>query len=204
MFLSRLVLNARSRQVRREVAEPYQLHRTLMRAFGPKTASERVLFRLECARDGEPLVVLVQSIGRPDWVCVQATPGYLIQPPESKEFEPCFQEGQRLSFRLRANPTVKRAGRRIGLITEEGQLDWLGRKGAAGGFRVVSVLAIDEGMVRGRKADDGRRQELTHLSVRFDGLLQVTDPERLAQAIRAGVGPGKGLGFGLLSLARAE
>ena len=40
--------------------------------------------------------------------------------------------------------------------------------------------------------------------VRFNGLLQVTDPEKLMQAVRNGIGPAKAFGFGLLSLARAE
>jgi CRISPR system Cascade subunit CasE len=45
---------------------------------------------------------------------------------------------------------------------------------------------------------------LTHHAVRFDGLLVVTDPERLRHALRAGIGSAKGFGFGLLSLARAD
>ena len=45
----------------------------------------------------------------------------------------------------------------------------------------------------------GRR--LAHLAVRYEGLLQVGDPERLLQAVRGGIGSAKGLGFGLLSLA---
>jgi CRISPR system Cascade subunit CasE len=52
-----------------------------------------------------------------------------------------------------------------------------------------------------------RSAEETHplclLAVRFDGLLQVADPARLQAALRQGIGSGKGLGFGLLSLAPA-
>jgi len=50
----------------------------------------------------------------------------------------------------------------------------------------------------------GAEHRLVLLSVRFDGYLQVSDPERLAGAAAAGIGSGKGFGFGLLSLARAE
>ena len=33
MYLSRLILNPRSRRVQRELAEPYEMHRSLMKAF---------------------------------------------------------------------------------------------------------------------------------------------------------------------------
>ena len=33
MYLSRLILNPRSRQVRNELADPYEMHRTVCKAF---------------------------------------------------------------------------------------------------------------------------------------------------------------------------
>jgi CRISPR-associated protein Cas6/Cse3/CasE subtype I-E len=38
-------------------------------------------------------------------------------------------------------------------------------------------------------------------AVRFDGILQVTNAELFLQTLRAGIGPAKGFGFGLLSVA---
>mgnify|MGYP002136949035 FL=1 len=35
MFLSKLILNPKSREARRDLANPYDLHRTLARAFAP-------------------------------------------------------------------------------------------------------------------------------------------------------------------------
>jgi CRISPR system Cascade subunit CasE len=204
VFLSRLLLDPRSRQARREAAEPYELHRTLMRAFGARADAGRVLFWLDAPRDGGPLVLLVQSEAAPDWAAHAALPGYLAGPPEVKPYAPAFAAGQRLRFRLRANPTVKREGKRLGLLTEEAQLGWLRRKGEAGGFRVLGAVPVEEGLLGGRKDDGERRHTLTHLAVRYDGVLAVADPARLLEAVRAGVGSGKAFGFGLLSLARAE
>jgi CRISPR system Cascade subunit CasE len=205
MYLSRLALNPRSRQVRREVAEPYEMHRTLLRAFpdGMDKEAERVLFRLDADRETGALVVLVQSQGGPDWSSLEAKAGYLLRPAESKEFDPSFRQGQRLFFRLRANPTVRRDGKRLGLRTEAEQVKWLKRKGLAGGFHLEDgdVLAIPEGLKHGRKTDDLGPQSLTHLAVHFDGILKVTDPAQLVETLRAGVGRGKAFGFGLLSLA---
>jgi CRISPR system Cascade subunit CasE len=135
---------------------------------------------------------------------VQGQRDYLLGPAQAKEFHPSFRPGQRLFFRLRANPTLKRNGKRLGLLTEEGQREWLDRKAGAGGFRVLSAQAVREGMVHGRKAGDDGRHDLAHLSVCFDGLLEVTEPEGLLDTLRAGVGSGKGLGFGLLSLRRLD
>ena len=38
-------------------------------------------------------------------------------------------------------------------------------------------------------------------SARFEGILQVTDAEAFAKTLAAGIGPAKGYGFGLLSVA---
>ena len=46
MFLSKLVLNIRDRQARCDLARPYELHRTLWRAF-PDDDPGRVLFRID-------------------------------------------------------------------------------------------------------------------------------------------------------------
>jgi len=69
MYLSQLILNPRSRRVQRELAEPYQLHRSLMRAFPDDLppGTERILFRVdEHPRLGVP-ALLVQSLTLPDW-----------------------------------------------------------------------------------------------------------------------------------------
>ena len=60
--------------------------------------------------------------------------------------------GQLLRFRLRANPTVTRAGKRHGLTSQGAQLAWLQRQGERGGFQLVScgvsVVWAGEGQER--------------------------------------------------------
>jgi CRISPR system Cascade subunit CasE len=202
MFLSQLILNPRSPQVRRELAEPYEVHRTLMHAF--PSPSGRVLFRVDTSRETGTPVVLIQSPTVPDWSFLQGKGDYLAAPPQYKEFQPGFRVGQLLYFRLRANPTVKRDGKRHGLLKEEDQMAWLERKGHTGGFRICSAQLIPEGLLQGRKMAEDDRHTLTHLAVRFDGVLEVMDSERLVAALQAGIGSGKGFGFGLLSLKRVE
>lgn len=232
MYLSRLTLNPRTRRVQRELANPYELHRTLMSAFPEKLPEgERVLFRMDVDdRTGIP-TVLLQSHTAPDWAWLgdPRANGYLLRAPESKPFELTFITGQMLAFHLRANPTEKhstpedRAARRQGhrdpLYREEDQIAWLERKAAAGGFHLIRVAVLKEGNTYGRQpgekatedavetvedAEKGpKKRRFTLYAVRFEGLLQVTDPTKLWETVQQGIGPGKGLGFGLLSLARA-
>jgi CRISPR system Cascade subunit CasE len=222
MYLSRLILNPRSRRVQQEVAHPYEMHRSVMRAFPNELAeeSERVLFRLEPHPRTGALVLLVQSSILPDWSWITdaGARGYLLpadEPnPAVKSFDLTLVPGQTLAFRLRANPTVKRSvnrennpypenkSKRVGLYREEEQLAWLARKAAESGFRVLSARTSQKDVVGGSIHRGEATHNLRLLGVQFDGLLQVTDPGRLCESVARGIGSGKGLGFGLLSLAR--
>jgi len=223
MYLSRLILNPRSRRVQREVAEPYQMHRSIMRAFPDELEpeAERVLFRLGAHPRTGALTLLVQSLNRPDWswlvepeVQGYLLPEYLLPPgvsknPNVKSFDLSLAPGQVLAFRLRANPTVKRkfedgAHKRVGLYREEEQMEWLKRKAEDSGFQLLSVHTCERDIVGGRIHRNGTSHKLRLLSVQFDGLMQVTDPVRLREMVQQGIGSGKGLGFGLLSLARPQ
>lgn len=219
MYLSRLVLNPRNRRVQRELARPYEMHRSIMRAFpdGLRSGEERVLWRVdEHPRLG--VTLLVQSWGVPDWswLAEESARGYLLpvgEPnPAVKSYDLRLTAGQMLTFRLRANPTKRLGkgvgddhGKRVGIYREEEQIAWLTRKGEQHGFRVVQVQVSRDGKIK--DSDAIHREDGTHklelLSVQFDGILQVTDPEKLVSAVQNGIGSGKGFGFGLLSLAPA-
>ena len=216
IYLSLLTLNPRSRQVQRDIAAPYEMHRTLLSAFpSGKVGVDRadseaadVLFRLDDRFDGL-FTVLIQSRAAPDWSALNT--GYLLEPPKVKQPEPSLIAGQVLAFRLRANPTKRLSagkqnkGKRIGIYDQEGQLAWLTRKGQQHGFRVLQAQVSRDGKIKSERAikHGDHRHDLELLSVQFDGLLQVTDPESLIQAVETGIGSAKGFGFGLLSLARA-
>jgi CRISPR system Cascade subunit CasE len=216
MYLSRLILNPRNRRVQRELAQPYEMHRSIMRAFRAdlQTGAERVLWRVdEHPRLG--LTLLVQSWDAPDWTWLaeEGARGYLLpvdEPnPAVKSFDLHLAAGQMLSFRLRANPTKRLSagkgnnGKRIGIYKEEDQLAWLTRKGEQHGFRVLQAQVSRDGKIKDEDAihRDDQTHKLELLSVQFDGILEVTDPEKLVAAVQTGIGSAKGFGFGLLSLA---
>jgi CRISPR system Cascade subunit CasE len=236
MYLSRLILNPRHRAVRRDLADCQALHRTIMAAFPdlPAGAEARarlgVLYRLEIEPRTGRTIILVQSRQMPDWS--RLAPGYLLdtggdpENPACKEISHVYariEPGMVFAFRLQANPTRKidtrsgpdgrrRNGRRVELVGEEAQLDWLRRKAAASGFElmtvranpvVLSVTAVPGGKLIGLHPDglDSVRR-MTFAVVRFDGLLRVTNADRFRTALVEGIGPGKAYGLGLLSIAR--
>ncbi|OQC07866.1 MAG: CRISPR-associated endoribonuclease Cse3 [Candidatus Hydrogenedentes bacterium ADurb.Bin101] len=170
LYLSRILLNPHSRQVISELDHPYEMHRTLLRAFpevpagnpGPRDTFS-VLFRAEPGDPSGPVTILVQSTERADWTFLERLPEYLWQergsaPYDCKDILPSLnrlEPGRVLSFRLRANPTRRVAkqddpmkGKRVELSREQDQLDWLARKGTgsgdhSGGFELVTKNAQD-------------------------------------------------------------
>ncbi|WP_117237798.1 type I-E CRISPR-associated protein Cas6/Cse3/CasE [Thermus sediminis] len=207
MWVSKLVLNPASRAARRDLANPYEMHRTLSKAVSQalKEGRERLLWRLEPTRGIEPPVVLVQTLTEPLWSVLEE--GYAeVFPP--KPFEPVLRPGQRLRFRLRANPAVRLAatGKRVALKTPPEKLAWLERRLAEGGFRLLEgetgplVRILQDTFLEARhKGEEGRLVQIQ--AVLFEGVLEVVDPEKARATLERGVGPGKVLGLGLLSLA---
>jgi CRISPR system Cascade subunit CasE len=188
-----------------------------------------VLFRLEIGRDdGSEATVLVQSEHKPSWETLLSGQYFVnvavkqinYVSSSSAAVSPdtvTIQRGECFSFRVVANPTVKRRidgkknGRRDACITDAQQLAWLVRKGEHGGFRLVQstddftagapqVIVVPLGRHFAVHAQS--EGQLCHYGVRFDGLLQVTDPSEFIRAMECGVGSGKAFGYGLLSIAR--
>lgn len=239
MFLTRLILDPSSREVRRDLSDCQGLHRRVMSGF-PDGASEPnrgaraqhgVLHRLDAERDS--LVLYVQSLTRPSWECLPRD--YLlatsldVDNPATRPLCEAYEgirPGQVLAFRLRANPTRKidtrsgpdgarRNGRRVELRDDGARIDWLRRKEADGGFRLMSTRVRTEvpdvRIGRERKVHGwrsasmgGQRRRVTLAPVLYEGLLSVIDADRFRAALRAGIGPAKAYGFGLMSIAPAS
>lgn len=204
MYLSQLKLNPTHPSARRDLGDAYQMHRTLSRAFatGPDGQVPRFLWRLE--RQSAPSssnAVLVQADGPGRWSELADLPGYLLDAATDKpiDLDRLITEGRNLRFRLRANPAVKREGKRWGLHDEAEQLAWLGRQGARLGFALQGADVSQRERVRVPQSRSG--MHITVDCVQFDGQLRVTNAPALRQALSIGVGPAKALGLGLLSLA---
>lgn len=224
LYLSRLSLSVRNRAIQTDLSDCHAMHRRLLLAFpnlgGLPDARDHfgVLYRLE-AGDGSA-AVLVQSSLEPDWS--RLPDKYLLDShPTVKRIDPLYAaiaEGQRLLFRLRANPTrrirdhdttqeERWRGKRVEIRREADQFAWLRRKGEQSGFVPLAIRAQPSiADVRATGIGDhviGRHNSsrLTFASVTFEGRLRITDPEAFRQALIQGIGSGKAFGFGLLSIA---
>jgi len=220
MFLHRIHLDPRCREARRDLADPYQLHSTLCRAFSEpdkKCPEGEFLWRLEPETDpnGCPRI-LVQSRTIPDWARI-GVQGCLAQTDPTIDLRErlkldSIKTGQRFRFRLRANPCVKRDGKRLGLLKLEEQEKWVVRKGERHGFSLPQLTDFDlsespQGRVDVRVSQEQMLRGKQHTgngvriySVLYDGVLTVTDPEKFRAALQTGIGHGKVMGLGLLSV----
>lgn len=165
MYLSRLILNPKSREVRRDLANCHEMHRTLLRAFtevpagvsDPRSYFE-VLYRVETDRKTGLPRVYIQSACLPDWSRLPES--YFADVAENPASKPVLRQyeelqvGTVLSFVLKANPTRKvgtklkcekglnregKNGHRVCLYKLEEQMKWLTRKAEQNGFELLSV-----------------------------------------------------------------
>lgn len=204
MFLSRLHLDVVNRTVQRVLSDPYRLHQALLLAFDPRRpgGGGRVLYRVEPEREEGLARVLVQSREEPAWQAERFREDLPVAGVDGpKRLSLAFERGQRLQFRLRANPTKRTLeGKRVAVTGEPAQTDWVRRKLSSGGFRLDGCRVRDEGMIHGHRRESGAA--MTFLSVLYEGLVAVEDPAAALETITAGVGSAKAFGFGLLSVSR--
>ena len=202
MYLTRLRFDLRSSQARRDLGDPYEMHRTLVRSFvGSDTQTPpRFLWRLEPENAWNAPTVLVQSLEPANWSVLEQLPYYLKRAPETKRVDlvNLLQPQVRYRFRLHANPTVARNRKRFGLSSETAQLDWLIRQGLRFGFEVEAALVTSSDVLSGHK---GGTAISLHRAC-FEGVLRIVDVQALSGALQGGIGPGKAFGCGLLSIAR--
>jgi len=224
MRLHRIHLNPRCKEARRDLADPYQMHATLCRAFfPPETACSQgaLLWRQEpeTDREGRPRI-LIQSRATPDWSRIdvsdwlaQTEPGIdLMQKLKLDQ----LNAGQMFRFRLRANPCKTVQGKRHGLVHPVAQREWLARKGEQHGFALPESATPDYFDMQGAEGRAYHDVRVSHeqmlkgsqhsgnairvYAVLFEGRLTVADPARFRAALETGIGHSKVMGLGLLSV----
>jgi CRISPR system Cascade subunit CasE len=215
LLLSQLSLNLSHRQVRRDLGNAYDLHRTLSRAFvdGPEAAVKPFLWRLESGRPMEPPRILVQSGAEPVWD--QLPEGYVMSLADRTwRPEAVFRAGRAVQLRVLANPTVCRVPtpskdnpvpegpargqrKRLGLWREDEQLEWILRQAQRLGLSQVQAAVSRSERWRCRRG----KSPLTVAVAQFDGQAVISDPGALAAGVRSGIGHARMLGLGLVSVA---
>lgn len=228
MYLSRVKvdLNHLSRSMLFNVmaGEAYSAHQLLWRLFPEHDGTRPFLFRQEMDEtEHEPVprglpLFYVLSHEAPETV-----DGLLSV--ESKPFAPELKPGDRLAFRLRANPTVAKAvhgkrGHRADVLMAakkpfsreqrkspecQQAMDgaaraWLTQRAANAGFTLP--VEPELGAYRQHVLNKGRSQRVQFSSVDYEGLLDVQDPAALLETLANGLGRAKAFGCGLFLLRR--
>lgn len=247
IYLTKMTLNTESRAVWNDLGNLQNLHKTISRAF-PVIENQdglnhheretprnkfNLLHRLDFDRRSGKAVLLVQSAISPNWDFLMENYADEIKCKEVSEQYAAIADGQRLLFRLHANPT-KRVGqkyqhpderkreeftkkfrddekrRRIALNSDDEKIEWLRRKGLDAGFRLANVrikeTVANVATVAGGKIKSRRNDSdkpMTFGATTFEGILEVTDAEKFRESLKQGIGTGKAYGFGLLSVAKA-
>lgn len=204
MELARLILNLGNAGVRRDIADPYQMHSTLARAFAPDShsAPDKFLWRLEDSRPDQPPMLLVQSESGGRWQDFERdNPAWILR-RDCRNWEPAtvLLPDMTVQFRIRCNPTVTRAGKRLGLWTENEQRAWLGRQGDQHGLVDLALSRVTSQRLVGQRRK-GAGHQVVVCAVQFEGTAKVADAVALANAVRNGIGHAKMMGLGLISLA---
>lgn len=196
-------------------AGDYGLHQALWRLFPGDPGLERD-FLFHQLRD-RPDTCYVVSRRAP-----RSCQEWSIQ---TREYCPTLRLGQLLEFALRANPTVARvrkgqrsarhdvvfdarrraqaSGATLSLAEAEQTAgsEWLACRAEACGFNLEQLRVSGYLRRAFRKGQRGRTIVCSTLD--YQGILRVTDPERLAQVLLDGVGPARAFGCGLLLVRRA-
>lgn len=201
MYLTQLSLNRLDRKTMIMLADIYKLHQTILQGFIPYQNSDRVLFRVEPEERNALVSVLIQSTLEPDWSLLKEANQAVIS-VKTKEFAPQLLPGDVLRFRLRANPTICREGKRYGLIRDESLREWLTKKADKIGAEFVDTVTMDEGYINGYKNNGHTRHKVTVKIARFEGRVRVVNAELFIHTLESGIGPAKAFGCGLLSVAR--
>ncbi|MBN2435150.1 MAG: type I-E CRISPR-associated protein Cas6/Cse3/CasE [Spirochaetes bacterium] len=207
MYLSKLSLNLRSKEVRRDLADCYQMHRSIYNCFPSKDegGSGSIVYRVEDYQNTLlnhrqiTQVVLVVSEKEPGWhnlSDIYLSDNQIMQYAEKIE---CIANDMSFRFLLKANPTKKNDGKRIALRTYDDRQKWALRKAKDNGFELIDLSVRSDSI---QKSDSKKGHELVFNTVYYEGFLRVTDVNLFKKALCVGIGSAKAFGYGLLTIAR--
>lgn len=217
MYLTQFSVNVGRRAAREMLVSPERTHAAVLGCFPPgqhRTDEARTLWRLD-RRSSHDIVLLISSPLRPDLTALNEECGWSTgtsgKTADYAGFLAALEIGQRWAFRLAANPVHAVAdparpgarGRRVAHVTASQQLAWLLHRSERHGFSLGEAAEPTVAVTRREMLSFKRKGKTVTVSrAQFDGVLEVTDADSLKTAIHQGIGPAKGYGLGMLTLAR--
>lgn len=221
MFFTRFEFNPARRGAKHLLASPHRLHAAVLAAF-PHSASTtsddgRVLWRLD--QPAHRALLYLVSPARPDLTHMVEEAGWpSTRTCDTRDYATLLDRlaaRDTYAFRLTANPTFSRAqsegrGKRLGHVTVNQQLGWLLDRIERYGFTIPVIEAHGDKepdvtvLTRATHKFARGGRTITLATATYGGTLQVSNPDALRAALTRGIGPAKGYGCGLLTLAPAK
>ncbi len=193
----------------------YASHQLLWNLF-TEDVKRTFLYREEQSAGGGRPVFYVLSQSKPDSTLA-------IFDIQSKSFSPQLREGQRLAFKLRANPTVcltdevgkrrrhdvlmhaKYQGKRTGKagveisgVMEQAALSWISNEKRLSDWGVTLDVLPDVERYRQHSSQKKNGNTIRFSSVDFQGMLTVSNPQTFYRQYAQGFGRAKSMGCGLM------
>lgn len=210
MYLSRVELDVTRRATMRALAAPQKLHGAVESAFPGER--RRRLWRLDHWNGKLYLLLLSEDLPNLLEISDQFGPVNRQGSTEIREYNQLLERivpGSVWQFRLTANPTkscageagAEHRGKVLAHCTVEYQEKWLLDRAEKHGFRLEPdgfTVTASRWLHFAKGGMQNRTVSL--LSVTYEGVLQVTEPDLFRTLLTSGIGRGKAYGLGLMTV----
>ena len=206
MYISRVYLDVRKHDTARALHNLNILHGAIERCFWGER--QHPLWRID--KNAGMYFVIIVSRSEPDFTSFTERFGLSGKEAQTKLYDTFLENGIKkgniMRFHMRANPTIKKNGKRVPLNMKRTlnqqycALDWLRDRMYANGAELV------EGDITGY--EDHRikkdKETIKLISMEFDGYIKIIDKTKFVEALENGIGHGKAYGCGMISVMKAQ
>lgn len=203
VYRSFLRFNPECADARRDIGDSYEFHRTASRAFtgsgrsgndeekAEKLEAARLLWRFGMGLGGPQAIV--QSLTEPQWEKAGIPTSYLRIRTVVRSLPLEFVRGELRSFSLLCRPSFIQDQKRRDQLDAQKREEWVRMKLGMAGLALMDldIRQLNWSSSKGVGEAGG-------IAVLVEGAAMVTHPADVAYAVQRGIGPSKGLGFGLL------
>ena len=192
MYISKVLIDVKFPAVRHDLNSPDLFYNTIKAMTGDSKPVYRIenipLYQTNFV---QPVVVV--SASRPD-IHKSGKPSGYFRGIETLDYASPMREGMVYRFFIKANPSVKIFFKVYDVDTDEGRLKWLETESSPNGFQIIDCKCSDDGYIVSRE----KGEKLS--SVIYEGALKISDKNKFTAALCNGIGRGRSLGLGLLSV----
>lgn len=192
MYISKVLIDVKLPAVRYDLNSPDLLYNTIKTMTGDSKPVYRIenvpLYQTDFI---QPVVIVSES--KPE-ISKSGKPLPYFKGIETFEYAIPVREGMVYKFFMKANPSVKIFFKQYDVDTDEARLKWLETECSPNGFEIIDCKCSDDGYIVSR--EKGKKMA----SVIYEGALKVYDKDKFTSALYKGIGRGRSLGLGLLSV----